>query len=213
MNIQITPGMTHGGTQFTTEQWGEAALDIALGRTEEGRVVRNISLAALSLFPAVRILRATKPARYALSWIRHPVANYLARYRGWTWLGTGAKYYLHANKGYRYANYVAFAYSPFATYHYLKADEYEKAMIQLFGPLGGVYVYEKYIEKPSKGSVLDQKMIGVGLGRPDRSLTQESLKKTSSKMPQAQRMRLWRMGLRWCKKHNRYDRCSLRARK
>lgn len=213
MNIQITPGMTQGGKQFTTEQWGEAGLDIALGRTPEGRLARGMITTALAVIPAARIYQVSRPARYALTWIRHPIANYLARYRGWTWLGTGAKYYLHAGKGYRYANYVAFAYSPFATYRYLKADEYEKAMIQYFGPLGGVYVYEKFIEKPSKDTVADRKVIGVESVRPDKSLTQELPKKTTSKMPQAQRMRLWRMGLRWCKKHNRYDRCSLRARK
>ena len=33
-------------------------------------------------------------------------------------------------------------------------------------------------------------------------------KKKPSKMPSAQKKRLWRMGLRWCKKHQRYDRCG-----
>lgn len=41
----------------------------------------------------------------------------------------------------------------------------------------------------------------------------ESGKKNKpSKMSNAQKMRLWRMGLRWCKTHGRYDRCSLRER-
>lgn len=40
----------------------------------------------------------------------------------------------------------------------------------------------------------------------------EVRRKTPKKMGNSQKMRLWRMGLRWCKKHNRYDRCSLRER-
>lgn len=33
-------------------------------------------------------------------------------------------------------------------------------------------------------------------------------KKRPSQMPSAQKKRLWRMGLTWCRKHQRYDRCS-----
>lgn len=40
----------------------------------------------------------------------------------------------------------------------------------------------------------------------------EVKKKKPSKMSDAQKKRLWRMGLRWCNKHKRYDKCSLRAR-
>lgn len=36
----------------------------------------------------------------------------------------------------------------------------------------------------------------------------EVKKKKPSKMSDAQKKRLWRMGLRWCKKHQRYDRCK-----
>jgi hypothetical protein len=39
----------------------------------------------------------------------------------------------------------------------------------------------------------------------------EVKKKKPSKMSDAQKKRLWRMGLRWCNKHKRYDKCSLRA--
>lgn len=205
MNIKITPGMTHGGKQFTPQQWGEAGLDIALGRTETGRLARAMIVGAYAIPAGISAYRATAGVRMVLSWVRHPVANYFARYRGWTWLGTGAKYYLHASKANRYANYVAFAYSPFATYHYLKAEEYEKAIIQYFGPIGAVWVYEKYSSKESKDT--------GSIGRPTRELLGKELpRKKPAKMPQGQRMRLWRMGLRWCRKHRRYDRCSLRAR-
>lgn len=94
--------------------------------------------------------RATAPARVVLSWVRHPVMNYLSTYGRSTPIRYGAYFYLQASKAYRYSNYIAFAYSPFATYHYLKAGENEKAMIQWFGPPGSVYIYEKYFEKESK---------------------------------------------------------------
>ncbi len=149
----------------------------------------------------------SKPARVVLSWVRHPVANSLSTYGRTAPIRFGAKLYLQASKAYRYTNYVAFAYSPFATYHYLKAGEHEKAMIQYFGPPGSVYIYEKYFEKT-------ESMDTVAPGEPPRRLPgRGEPKEKSAKMPQAQRMRLWRMGLRWCNKHNRYDRCSLRVRK
>jgi len=37
-------------------------------------------------------------------------------------------------------------------------------------------------------------------------------KSKPKKMSAKQKKRLWRMGLRWCNKHRRYDKCSLRAR-
>lgn len=150
-------------------------------------------------------LRVSAPARALLSWVRHPVMNSLSTWGRTATIRNGANFYLQASKVYRYANYVAFAYSPFATYHYLKAEEYDKAIIQWFGPPGSVYLYEKYFEEESKDT--------VSTGRPTRGLSGKELpKKKSAKMPQEQRMRLWRMGLRWCRKHRRYDRCSLRAR-
>lgn len=151
-------------------------------------------------------LRVTAPARVVLSWVRHPVANVLSTYGRTAPIRYGARFYLQASKAYRYANYIAFAYSPFATYHYLKAGENEKAMIQYFGPPGSVYIYEKYFEKESKDT-------GSTGTLPGRLPGKELPGKKPPKMPQEQRMRLWRMGLRWCRKHRRYDRCSLRARK
>ena len=105
-----------------------------------------------------------------------------------------------ANKAYRYLGYAQFAASPFATIHYLREGEYEKAMIQYFGPIGSVYIYNKFTEsqKPGVKPELPRRI------RPSRK---------PSEVPKKQKMRLWRMGLRWCRKHGRYDRCSLRARR
>lgn len=145
--------------------------------------------------------RATAGIRGAMTWVRHPVAKYLAVYRSGTALGRGAKVYLQASKGLRYANYVAFAMNPLATYHYLRNEEYDKAMIQYFGPIGSVWIYNKYTE--SQGKAARTRIKSSSKTKPGRK---------AGKMPEKQRMRLWRMGLRWCKKHKRYDRCSSRRR-
>ena len=152
-------------------------------------------------------MHVTGPARVIVSWVRNPLANLLSTQGRTAAIRFGANFYLQASKAYRYTNYVAFAYSPFATFHYLKAGEHEKAMIHYFGPPGSVMIYEKFFEQAeSNGTVTP--------GKPPRQLPGSGdPKEKPAKMPQAQRMRLWRMGLRWCKKHNRYDRCSLRARK
>ena len=157
------------------------------------------------------VARATAPLRTALTWVRHPVAKYLSVYRSGTTLGRSAKLYLQASKGLRYANYVAFAMNPLATYHYIRNDEYDKAMIQYFGPIGSVYVYNKFTESRGKGGGSQARM----RLREDTRTRRPGSKRTSrkAKMPEKQRMRLWRMGLRWCKQHGRYDRCSLRARR
>ena len=152
-------------------------------------------------------MHVTAPARVIVSWVRNPLANLLSTQGRTAAIRFGANFYLQASKAIRYTNYVAFAYSPFATFHYLKAGEHEKAMIHYFGPPGSVLIYEKLFEQAESNGT-------VSPGKPPRKLPGSGgPKEKPAKMPQAQRMRLWRMGLRWCKKHNRYDRCSLRARK
>lgn len=155
--------------------------------------------------------RATAGIRGAMTWVRNPVAKYLSVYRAGTLLGTSAKMYLHTSKGIRYLNYVAFAMNPLATYHYIKSDEYDKAMIQYFGPVGSVWIYNKYTESRGKGGGPQARTRLREDTRTRRPGTKRTSKK--AKIPEKQRMRMWRMGLRWCKQHKRYDRCSLRARR
>ena len=152
--------------------------------------------------------RATAPIRGAMTWVRHPVAKYFAVYRSSTTLGRGSKLYLQASKGLRYANYVAFAMNPLATYHYMKNGEYDKAMVQYFGPIGSVWVYTKLRPEPQ-----GIKELQAGGPQARTRLREDTRTRRPGKMPEKQRMRLWRMGLRWCKQHKRYDRCSLRARR
>lgn len=152
------------------------------------------------------VLRATAPIRAGMTWVRHPIAKYLSVIHAGTRLGTGARIYLQASKGLRYVNYAAFAMNPLATYHYLKSEEYDKAMIQYFGPVGSVWIYNKFTESSNV------KTVQPVVVKPSKKPTRGRGKKPS-KMSENQKRRLWRMGLRWCRKHNRYDRCSLRVRR
>lgn len=142
------------------------------------------------------VYQQTAKARTVMSWIRHPVANYAVR-QGSPMVARSAQAYLHTSKVIRYTGYTAFLLDPFATVYYTRRGEYDKAIIQAFGPPGSVYVYGKLIKHEAEI---------------EAEVNSKPLTKRSS-MSQKQKMRLWRMGLRWCKKHNRYDRCSLRERR
>lgn len=90
--------------------------------------------------------------------------------------------------------------------------DYDDAAVNWFGPPGSLIAYEyakgklgrngqPFERKPSIG-LIEMKPVKKSVNRPKPS------KKKPSKMPAAQKKRLWRMGLRWCKKHQRYDRCG-----
>lgn len=186
--------------QRQTEMQGLISLDI-VPRPGTPEFWASLALAGFGLGAS----RVTAPLRAGMTWVRHPIAKYLSVYQAGTRIGTGAKIYLQASKGLRYVNYVAFAMNPLATYHYMKNDEYDKAMIQYFGPIGSVWIYNKMTES-SNGRTIQPSVV-----KPAKK-PQRTSKKKPSKMSSEQKKRLWRMGLRWCKRHNRYDRCSLRAR-
>lgn len=152
------------------------------------------------IMAASGVLSATASGRLWYSYWRSPVATVL-RHHGRTALIRGAaSASLVGAKAYRYAGYYQFYKQPFATIHYIREGEYEKAMIQYFGPIGSVFIYNKYQES-RKTTVKPDPPRRI---RPSRK---------PSEIPKNQKMRLWRMGLRWCRQHGRYDRCSLRARR
>jgi len=85
--------------------------------------------------------------------------------------------------------------------------DYDKAAVQWWGPPGSLLVYESMQGKPGHSPSLPTKQPKVVQSKPPKS------GKKPSKMPAAQKKRLWRMGLRWCRKHGRYDKCHSRARR
>ena len=84
--------------------------------------------------------------------------------------------------------------------------EYKKAALQWWGPPGSLLIYEQMTAKPGQLSSPTTIQPKVVQSKPKKT------GKKPSKMPADQKKRLWRMGLRWCRKHGRYDKCSSRAR-
>ncbi len=146
------------------------------------------------------MLASTSAIRLGLSYYRSPLPTLLAYEGRSAFARASGRAILLSGRAYRYAGYYQFLSNPFATLKYLKEGEYAKAMIQYFGPVGSVFVYNKFTgsQKTTEKRVVPRQ-------------TRKSRK--PSQIPKKQKMRLWRMGLRWCRQHGRYDRCSLRARK
>ena len=206
------------------------------GHTMESRYMvaeGGLTIVSLGIGGAgyAKVAAKTKPARNLYSWVKHPIANYLSR-AGIDYVSRGASIYLKTSKVYRRISLAAFLANPLATIYYIRKGEYDKAVISHYGPPGSVWIYNRLkpgdpghtlieIERTRTpydgfGSIVSLKGDHT-LGKiAQGSKTVYSVKpvaKKPSKMPQKQKMRLWRMGLRWCKKHQRYDKCSLRPRR
>lgn len=206
MTFRITPGMTHGGSQFTPQQWGQALTYLATSDDKE-MVATRAYIGLLYGGPVLgRAFAATKGVRTGMSWIRNPVMMYVANFGRTNLQRSLARGALGISKGIRYANYAGWIASPFMTYHYAKRGEYDKAILTWYGPPGTVWVYNRVTKK------FEKKPPRKGYAQTGMPTNQPRVVK-SKKMSEAQKMRLWRMGLRWCKTHQRYDRCSLRARR
>lgn len=208
--MQIRPSMTHGGSQFTPDQWATAATDIVLGRSTEGRVARGmITLAwgGLAVGSAYGAIGTT--GRIALAVRRNPVLYVLANHGRNGALRAMARIALGGSKVLRYAGYVQFSISPLMTYKYLKRGDYRRAALNYYGPPGTVWVYNRLsqtYEKKSKQPEVVKRSKQITKSRRSKS----SQGKTPSQMPDFQKKRLWRMGLRWCNRHGRYDYCNRR---
>ena len=84
---------------------------------------------------AVRtVATKTKGVRTGLSWVRNPALMYVANFGRTNLQRSLARGALGVGKAVRYANYGAFIASPFMTYRYYKKGEYDKAIINWFGP-------------------------------------------------------------------------------
>jgi hypothetical protein len=195
--------MTHGGSQFSPEQWGTALKTLAFSDEPEYQATRlYIGL----LYGGTAIKAIPKGVSLGLSYHRAPILTLLANHASSGGVRFAASSMLQGSKAIRYAGYVQASISPFMTYKYAKRGDYKRAALAYFGPPGTVWVYNKVTKQYEKQPESTSK--SVRTSKTDRP----GKKKKPSKISSAQKKRMWRMGLRWCKKHNRYDRCSLRAR-
>lgn len=196
--------MTHGGSQFTPEQWVEGAKTLAFSDEPEYQAARlYIGL----LYGGTAVKAIPKGVSLAYSYRRAPILTLLANHASSGGVRFAAASMLQGSKAIRYAGFVQASISPFMTYKYASRGDYRRAALAYFGPPGTVWVYNKvtkqYEKQPESTSKSERSSKTVRPGE----------KKKPSKISSAQKKRMWRMGLRWCKKHNRYDRCSLRARR
>ena len=112
---------------------------------------------------------------------------------------------------------------------YLQEGDLKRGALAAFGPVGTVFLFNVMTNDPSKVEILDPySQISVPSNIREMQKTRSSgsakqgwksaprSKGTSgrqpSQIPAKQKKRMWRMGLRWCRRHHRYDKCSLRAR-
>lgn len=189
----------------------------------------GLTIASLGIGGAgvARVASATKPARTVLSWVRHPVANYLA-VSNIAFVSRGASIFLTTSKVYRRVSLAAFIANPLATIYYIRSGQYDKALISHFGPPGSVWVYNRLkpgdpghslteIETTREpfdgfGKVVylrgDHTLGELPQGTKSVHITKTSSKKRPSSYSAEQKKAFWRMGLRWCKKHQRYDHCN-----
>lgn len=195
--------MTQGGSQFSPEQWGKALKTLAFSDEPEYQAARlYIGL----LYGGAAVKAIPKGVSLAYSYRRAPILTLLANHASSGGVRFAAASMLQGSKAIRYAGYVQASISPFMTYKYASRGDYRRAALAYFGPPGTVWVYNKVTKQYEKQPESTSKSV-----RSSKTV-RPGEKKKPSKISSAQKKRMWRMGLRWCKKHNRYDRCSLRAR-
>ena len=112
---------------------------------------------------------------------------------------------------------------------YLQEGDLKRGAISAFGPVGSVFLYNRLTRDPSSVEILDpysqiavptnvrqlmkfQKAGGRRSVATSGKAQANGRPRQPSQIPAKQKKRMWRMGLRWCRKHQRYDKCSLRAR-
>ncbi len=202
MNIKITPAMTHGGTQFTPQQWGEAAKSLAFSEEPEYKAMRTYVSLLYGGVALRGLMSATAGVRLGLAYYRSPALMILANHARSGAVRTAAGAMLQGSKAIRYAGYIQTAINPLMTYKYARRGDYKRAALNYYGPVGTVWVYNRITRQYEKET--KQPLVVKPSRRPKT--------KKPSKISEAQKKRMWRMGLRWCKTHQRYDRCSLRGR-
>lgn len=199
-----------GGREAAKEALGIAAISVSIG---------------YGVPAAAGYYARTSGARLALSYYRAPVLTLLANHARSGTVRWAARASLGVSRTARYAGYAASIVNPFMTYKYLRREDYTRAAISYYGPPGTVWVYNRALgifEKSSRQPYATRDMPSSRkvdgwnpkeLSDPrDKFPARTKVVKKSKKMSKVQRNRLWRMGLRWCPRHKRYDKCSLRAR-
>ena len=149
--------------------------------------------------------------RLAISYGRKPMLTIAANHAKSGIVRAAARGGLGVSKVYGMAVLASSIANPFMSIKYAMRGDLKRAALAHYGPPGAVWVYNRREQRMERDDREAIRSVGQPSNLPTRTTTPGKLKK-NKKMSQKQKNRLWRMGLRWCPKHKRYDKCSLRAR-
>ncbi len=152
----------------------------------------------------------TAAVRLAISYSRKPMLTIAANHARSGIVRAAARGGLGVSKAYGLTVLASRIANPFMSIKYAMRGDLKRAALAHYGPVGAVWVYNRHEQRMERTDRDPFRSVSVPSSKSSRTTSSGKLKK--KKMSQKQKNRLWRMGLRWCPKHKRYDKCSLRAR-
>ena len=197
---------------FVSPMSGVAGGDPSSGQLWGVRQATGAALLTIAAAPFVgHAYSSTAQVRLAVSYGRKPILTIAANHAKSGIVRAAARGGLGVSKTYGLAVLASAVMNPFMSIKYAMRGDLKRAAIAHYGPPGALWVYnrrEQRMERPVRDPI---RAVVQPSNLPTRTPSPGKPKKTK-RIPQAQKNRLWRMGLRWCPKHKRYDKCSLRAR-
>jgi hypothetical protein len=166
---------------------------------------------------AVRAFASTASARLAISYTRKPMLTLAANEAKSGIVRAAARVSLGVSKAYGIGLLSSRILNPFQSIKYAMRGDLKRAALAHYGPLGAVWVYNRNEQRMERSDRQPYRSVGQPTNLPSRTPPSRKGKlvpapKKKTRISRDQKNRLWRMGLRWCPKHKRYDKCSLRAR-
>ncbi len=153
---------------------------------------------------------STSSVRLALSYHRKPLLTIMANHAKSGIVRAAARGGLGVSKGYGLLVLASAIANPFMSVKYAMRGDFKRAALAHYGPPGAVWVYNRHEQRMERTDRVAIRSVGVPSNRARIASSRRA--RSSKRMSRDQKNRLWRMGLRWCPKHKRYDKCSLRAR-
>lgn len=152
----------------------------------------------------------TAAVRLAISYSRKPMLTIAANHARSGIVRAAARGGLGVSKAYGLTVLASRIANPFMSIKYAMRGDLKRAALAHYGPPGAVWVYNRHEQRMERTDRDAFRSVSVPSSKSSRTTSSGKIKK--KKISQKQKNRLWRMGLRWCPKHKRYDKCSLRAR-
>ena len=153
----------------------------------------------------------TAAVRLAISYSRKPMLTIAANHARSGIVRAAARCGLGVSKAYGLTVLASRIANPFMSIKYAMRGDLKRAALAHFGPPGAVWVYNRHEQRMERTDRDAFRSVSVPSSKSSRT-TSSRKPKNQKGISRAQKNRLWRMGLRWCPKHKRYDKCSLRAR-